>query len=60
MEQEKVVKLEERIRAEAESGKMPCRKAFAIAEELDLPKIEVGKKCNDMDVKIESCQLGCF
>lgn len=60
MVQEKQEKLQELILAEAENSSLPCRKAFAIAEETGLGKGEVGKTCNELGVKIVECQLGCF
>ncbi len=53
-------KLKERIQAEADNSRLPCRKAFAIAEEAGLKPAEVGKACNELEVKIVECQLSCF
>lgn len=60
MEQKKQKELKERILFEAENLKMPCKKAFAIASEVDCPLADVGKACNETGVKIVGCQLGCF
>ncbi len=60
MDQLKQDRLKERINAEAEDQKLPCAKAFAIAAEFAVSNAEVGKICNEIDVKIVSCQLGCF
>ncbi len=54
----------EKIKKEAENrsqeGKLSCREAFKIAEELERPVKEVGEACNELKIKIVSCQLGCF
>jgi hypothetical protein len=60
MERDKQKELRERILFEAENLKLPCKKAFAIASEVDCPVSEVGKTCNETGVKIVGCQLGCF
>ncbi len=60
MDQDKKKRLQERILAEADNAKLPCQKAFAIAEETGSEKAEVGRVCNELEVKIAECQLGCF
>ncbi len=52
--------LKDKILAAADNSKLPCQKAFAIAEETGLKTAEVGKACNELGVKIFDCQLGCF
>ncbi len=41
-------------------GKLPCKKAFQLAEELNLSLKDLGDICNAEDIKIIRCQLGCF
>ncbi|HED23880.1 MAG TPA: hypothetical protein ENN91_02000 [Firmicutes bacterium] len=60
VDQEKKKELRERVLFEAENEKMPCKKAFKIAEELNCLPIDVGKECNELEIKIVGCQLGCF
>ena len=43
-----------------ERGKMPCKRAFQLAEELDLSLKDIGNICNAEGIKIIHCQLGCF
>ncbi len=50
----------ERILFEAESLKLPCKKAFTIASEVGCPVADVGRICNEVGIKIIGCQLGCF
>ena len=52
--------LDEKIRASIVNGKLPCASAFKIAEQLHVSTKEVGEACNKLDLKISSCQLGCF
>ncbi len=49
------------VRAAAgDDERLPCARAFAIADELDVRVAEVGRACNDLGIKIVGCQLGCF
>ena len=40
--------------------KLSCAKAFEIAKQFAISKQTVGKLCNENDIKIAACQLGCF
>ena len=40
--------------------KLPCRRAFQLAEETGLSLKEIGDICNAEGIKIINCQLGCF
>ena len=40
--------------------KMPCAEAFRLAAELGVQPGVVGRICNERDIKIVACQLGCF
>jgi hypothetical protein len=53
-------KIVERVKAEAKEGKLACKKAFELAEELGVALREVGEAANEAKVKIAACQLGCF
>ena len=37
-----------------------CQTAHKLAEKFDVPKKTIGRICNDNDIKITRCQLGCF
>lgn len=52
--------LQQKVLSMAEEQKLPCAKALAIAKEAGCSPAEVGKVCNDNDVKVVGCQLGCF
>lgn len=49
-----------RIRAAAPEGKIPCPEAFRLAEELGISRKELGDLLNELKIKINQCQLGCF
>lgn len=60
MEEKMKDKLTERILEEAPEKRLPCKKAFAIAAEIGCLPSDVGRLCDELQVKICSCQLGCF
>jgi len=48
------------ILKKAPNKKMTCREAFDMAEEIGITKKQMGQLLNDLNIKIQSCQLGCF
>ena len=40
--------------------KLSCAKAFEIAEQFAVSMQDIGQLCNEKDIKINACQLGCF
>jgi len=52
--------LEEEMRASLVNGKLPCAVAFKIARKLKVSPRQVGNAANRLNIKISSCQLGCF
>jgi hypothetical protein len=52
--------LDEEIRASLVDGRLPCAQAFRIAKKLKVAPREVGDAANRLQIKIASCQLGCF
>ena len=52
--------LEEEIKASLVNDKLPCTNAFGIAKKLKIKPKQVGDAANELDIKIASCQLGCF
>jgi len=52
--------LEEEMRASLVNGKLPCAVAFKIAKKLKISPKQVGGAANRLNIKIASCQLGCF
>jgi len=54
------IELDKRIQESLVEGKLPCPSAFKIAKEFQVTPREVGEACNRMQIKVRSCQLGCF
>ncbi|MBN1191954.1 MAG: hypothetical protein JXA46_19535 [Dehalococcoidales bacterium] len=54
------IDIEKKIRESLVNGKLPCPMAFRIAGEFKITPKEIGEACNRMDIKVSSCQLGCF
>ena len=57
---EKKDKIRASLNERSENGRIPCPVARTIAEELKVDYQEVGKTANELGIKINSCQLGCF
>jgi hypothetical protein len=41
-------------------GRLPCAAAWAIAKQLNLPRMKVSAACETLQIKIKPCQLGAF
>jgi hypothetical protein len=52
--------LAEQIRQLSTEGKVSCQAMLALAEREHVSPAEVGRLCNEMDIRIRACQLGCF
>ena len=50
----------EAVRKEAREGKMPCSKALELARQLQVDPSLVGRALDLLEIRIISCQLGCF
>ncbi len=48
------------LRRRSRDGRISCGAAFAIAEELGLPRLAVGRAADELGLRITDCQLGCF
>ena len=40
--------------------RLACAEAFELAQEYEVRVITIGRICNQNDIKICKCQLGCF
>lgn len=40
--------------------KLTCAEAFELARQFEVEIIEIGRICNQNNVRICKCQLGCF
>jgi len=49
-------------RAEEIDGKkkLACAEAFELAQEFEVEVIEIGRICNQHNIRIRKCELGCF
>lgn len=52
--------LKSKIQSSLVNGRLPCAVAFKIASDLDVSPRKVGDAANTLDIKIATCQLGCF
>ncbi len=39
---------------------LSCARAFEIHRQHDVPLADIGRICNENNIKIRACQLGCF
>ena len=46
--------------ANGDREKLACAEAFALAKKYEVNIAEIGRICNQNNVKICKCQLGCF
>jgi hypothetical protein len=53
-------RLDEEIQTSMVDGRLPCAVAFSIAKKLKVAPRQVGDAANRLNIKISSCQLGCF
>jgi len=48
------------VKKAAVDNRLSCERAHRIGEELNVALREIGAVCNELKIKITSCQLGCF
>lgn len=48
------------LRKASVNNRLGCEAARALSRELNVPVSEVGKICNELDIRITACELGCF
>ena len=48
------------VRDAAVGGRLSCEKAHELGTRLNIPLQEIGRVCNELNIKIKDCQLGCF
>jgi len=54
------LKVKEQIKSVSKDGKISCRQALKLAEESGVAPRELGELLNELNIKVASCQLGCF
>jgi DNA invertase Pin-like site-specific DNA recombinase len=52
--------IEKMVHNAAKEKRILCSGAQAIAKSLGIPSQEVGRIANELNIKINKCQLGCF
>lgn len=52
--------INKKIIKDGEKTKLSCSSAFEIAGELGIDVGQIGRICNERNIKICDCQLGCF
>jgi len=52
--------LEAAIRRDLVEGRLPCATTWRIASDLDVPRMGVAAACEQLGIRICTCQLGAF
>ncbi len=52
--------LEQALREAVVNGRLPCEKAWEIAEQFGLSKMEIASACERLKLRLGLCQLGTF
>lgn len=52
--------LQQKILSRTVNGKISCKAALDLAEELGINPRRIGEMADKLNVKIAACQLGCF
>lgn len=62
MDNEKILEAILAVAGTRDDGRrtLPCSVAFALAEANGMDLMDIARVCNAEDVRITSCQLGCF
>jgi len=50
----------EELKKRVQDGKIGCRQCFQVAAACDVSLKLVGQMCDEHDIRIRACQLGCF
>jgi len=57
---EAVLKAAEKYGESDDRKQLTCAEAFELARQYETKIIEIGNICNQHDIRIRKCQLGCF
>ena len=60
LSKEKLLQLENKVKASLKDGYLSCPIAWKIAKEADVPKIAVGEITDRLSIRIDNCQIGFF
>ncbi|NLK51016.1 MAG: hypothetical protein GX295_01015 [Syntrophomonadaceae bacterium] len=50
----------EAVKKAAVEGRLSCNVARELAETLGVPPVMIGRACDELQIKINACELGCF
>jgi hypothetical protein len=50
----------EELKSYVKNNKVTCKKALELADKYKVKPSVIGKKLNELKIKIQGCQLGCF
>lgn len=53
-------KIRQAVKEAARDGRISCTVARKLARDLQVTPGEIGAACNDLKIKIHTCELGCF
>jgi len=53
-------KIYDEIKKRSKDGQISCKQCFEVAQCCEVSLKEVGRMCNEKEIKIRFCQLGCF
>ena len=48
------------IKSQAVDGKVSCKAMLDLADQAETTSQQIGEICNELDIKVSACQLGCF
>lgn len=48
------------VKEAAPEGRLSCLDAHRLAGKLDVELLIIGKACDELNIRIKNCQLGCF
>lgn len=49
-----------KVEEKAKDKQINCKTALDLANVLGVPPKAVGDVCNELNIRIQNCQLGCF
>jgi len=52
--------LKEAVMQASSDGRLTCEMAHELGGRLEVTLQEIGAVCNELNIKIKACQLGCF
>jgi len=55
-----VEELRDAIQSQAVEGRVSCKAMLDLAEKTETPSQQISEICNNLDIKVSACQLGCF